>query len=210
MRVRAKSSKCNVDKKFNFLLSWGVSGIIFFANFLIKKWASAHFFIFGVKKMTQGELDARESLEAKITILAEQTAAAMGMEVVLTEVKGSGNRSILRVFIDQPGGISLDDCERFSKRFSVLLDVEDWIPSSYVLEVSSPGLDRPLIKETDFQRFAGKSAKIRTRLPLQGQRSFKGKILGACQGRVIMELDQAKRVEISLTEIEKANLVVEL
>ena len=210
MRVRAKSSKCNVDKKFNFLLSWGVSGIIFFANFLIKKWASAHFFIFGVKKMTQSELDARGSLEAKITILAEQTAAAMGMEVVLTEVKGSCNRSILRVFIDQPGGISLDDCERFSKRFSVLLDVEDWIPSSFILEVSSPGLDRPLIKETDFQRFAGKSARIRTRLPLQGQRSFKGKILGACQGRVIMELDQAKQVEISLTEIEKANLVVEL
>ena len=160
--------------------------------------------------MTQGELDARESLKAKISILAEQTAAAMGMEVVLTEVKGSGNRSVLRVFIDQPGGISLDDCERFSKRFSVLLDVEDWIPFSYVLEVSSPGLDRPLIKETDFQRFAGKSAKIRTRLPLQGQRSFKGKILGAGQGRVIIELDQAKRVEISLAEIEKANLVAEL
>jgi len=96
--------------------------------------------------MTQGELNTKESLEARIDALAAQTAAAIGMEVVLVEIKGGGNRSILRVLIDQPGGVSLDDCERFSKRFSVLLDVEDRIPFSYVLEVSSPGLDRPLIK----------------------------------------------------------------
>jgi ribosome maturation factor RimP len=160
--------------------------------------------------MTQGELDTKEPLEARIATLAEQIAAAMGMEVVLVEIKGGGNRSIVRVFIDRPGGISLGDCERFSKRFSVLLDVEDWIPFSYVLEVSSPGLNRPLVKETDFQRFAGKIAKIRTRLPLEGQRSFKGRIFGADRGRVIIELDQGKQVEISLAEIEKANLVAEL
>jgi ribosome maturation factor RimP len=71
-------------------------------------------------------------------------------------------------------------------------------------------LDRPLVKEADFQRFAGKNAKIRTRLPLEGQRRFKGKIFGAGQGRVIIELDQGKQVEISLAEIEKANLVAEL
>jgi ribosome maturation factor RimP len=160
--------------------------------------------------MTQGELNTKESLEARIDALAAQTAAAIGMEVVLVEIKGGGNRSILRVLIDQPGGVSLDDCERFSKRFSVLLDVEDRIPFSYVLEVSSPGLDRPLIKEMDFQRFAGKNAKIRTRLPLEGQRKFKGKIIGTGQGRVIIELDQGQKVDISIAEIEKANLVAEL
>jgi ribosome maturation factor RimP len=160
--------------------------------------------------MTRGELDTKESLEARINALAQQTAAAMGMEVVLVEIKGGGNRSIVRVFIDQPQGVTLGDCERFSKRFAVLLDVEDWIPLSYVLEVSSPGLNRPLIKEVDFQRFAGKNAKVRTRLPLEGQRSFKGKILAAGQGRVIIELDQGKQVEISIGEIEKANLVAEL
>ena len=91
-----------------------------------------------------------------------------------------------------------------------MLDVEDWIPFRYVLEVSSPGLDRPLTKETDFQRFAGKNARIRTRLPIEGQRSFKGKILRAGEGRVVMELDQGKQAEISTAEIEKANLVAEL
>jgi ribosome maturation factor RimP len=160
--------------------------------------------------MAQSELDRRESLEAKIAALADQVAAAMGFEVVLIEIKGGGSRSIVRTFIDKPGGITLDDCERFSKRFSLLLDVEDWIPFSYILEVSSPGLDRPLVKEADFQRFAGRNAKIRTRLPLEGQRSFKGKILGVGQGRVSMELAQGKQVEIAVTDIEKANLVAEL
>lgn len=160
--------------------------------------------------MTQGGTGTKESLEARIATLAEQTAAVMGMEIVLIEIKGGGNRSIVRVFIDQPEGISLNDCERFSRRFSVLLDVEDWIPFRYVLEVSSPGLDRPLTKETDFQRFAGKNARIRTRLPIEGQRSFKGKILRAGEGRVVMELDQGKQAEISTAEIEKANLVAEL
>ena len=160
--------------------------------------------------MTQGGTGTKESLEARIVTLAEQTAAVMGMEIVLIEIKGGGNRSIVRVFIDQPEGISLNDCERFSRRFSVLLDVEDWIPFRYVLEVSSPGLDRPLTKETDFQRFAGKNARIRTRLPIEGQRSFKGKILRAGEGRVVMELDQGKQAEISTAEIEKANLVAEL
>lgn len=160
--------------------------------------------------MTRGGSGTKESLEARIATLAEQTAAVMGMEIVLIEIKGGGNRSIVCVFIDQPEGISLNDCERFSRRFSVLLDVEDWIPFRYVLEVSSPGLNRPLTKETDFQRFAGKNARIRTRLPIEGQRSFKGKILRAGEGRVVMELDQGKQVEISTAEIEKANLVAEL
>jgi ribosome maturation factor RimP len=166
-------------------------------------------FLFLGSKNDPGELDTKESLEARISALAEQTAAAIGMEVVLVDIKGGDNRSIVRVFIDQPGGVTLDDCERFSKRLSVLLDVEDWIPFRYVLEVSSPGLDRPLLKEMDFQRFAGKNAKIRTRLPLEGQRNFRGKILKTGQGRVIIELDQGKQVEISIAEIEKANLVAE-
>ena len=109
--------------------------------------------------MAVSDSNQRQSLETRITKLAEQVAASMGMEVVLVEVKGDGNRSIVRTFIDQPGGITLDDCERFSKRFSVLLDVEDWIPFSYTLEVSSPGVNRPLVKESDFKRFAAKTPK---------------------------------------------------
>ena len=142
--------------------------------------------------------------------MAEQVAASMGMEVVLVEVKGDGNRSIVRAYIDQPNGISLDDCERFSKRFSVLLDVEDWISFTYVLEVSSPGLNRPLVKESDFGRFAGKEARVRTRLPLEGQRNFRGKIIGVTEGSLQLEVAPGKQVGISLMDIEKANLIAEL
>jgi ribosome maturation factor RimP len=92
-----------------------------------------------------------ESLEASITTLAEQVAASLGLEIIRAEIKGGGGRSIVRIFIDQLGGISLNDCERFSKQFSVLLDVEDLIPFSYTLEVSSPGLDLS-VKEADFRR----------------------------------------------------------
>ena len=159
--------------------------------------------------MTQFESKAGR-LETRVNTLAEQVAAATGMEVVLTEIKGGGNRSVVRVFIDRAGGVTLDDCERFSKRFSVALDVEDWIASSYVLEVSSPGLDRPLRKELDFQRFQGKRARIRTRVPLEGQRNFRGMILGAEGGKIGLELEAGRRLEIALSDIEKANLVADL
>lgn len=151
----------------------------------------------------------RESLVGSITALAEQAAASMGMEVVLVEIKGGG-RSIVRVYIDQAGGVSVDDCERFSKRFSVLLDVEDCIPFSYMLEVSSPGLDRPLVREADFQRFTGKQVKVRTSQPLQGQRNFRGRILGASGGNIRLELSPGQQVEMALSQIERANLVVEI
>jgi len=151
----------------------------------------------------------REALVGNITALAEQLAASMGMEVVLVEIKGGG-RSIVRVYLDQATGVSVDDCERFSKRFSVLLDVEDCIPFSYVLEVSSPGLDRALVREADFRRFAGKQAKVRTSQPLQGQRNFRGKILGASGGNIRLELSPGQEVEMALSQIERANLVVEI
>ena len=152
----------------------------------------------------------RESLEARISSLAEQVGASMEFEIVLVEIKGGGNRSVIRIYIDKPGGVSLSDCERFSKRFSVVLDVEDFVPFSYILEVSSPGLDRPLVKEADYVRFAGRSARVRTRLPLEGQRNFKGKIIGVAQGRVGFELEPGRRIEIVLSEIEKANLVADI
>jgi len=152
----------------------------------------------------------QQSLAAKITKLAEEVAGSLGVEVVLVEVKGDENRSIVRVYIDQPAGITLEDCQRFSKRFSVSLDVEDWIHFSYTLEVSSPGVNRPLVKESDFQRYTGQNAKVRTRTPLQGQRNFKGKIVGVNAGQLEIEIAPGKQVGIALMDIEKANLIAEL
>jgi ribosome maturation factor RimP len=158
----------------------------------------------------QSQIKLDESLKVRIQALAEQLAASMEMEIVAVEIKGGGDRPIVRTYIDQPGGVTLGDCEQFSKRLSVLLDVEDWIPFSYTLEVSSPGLDRPLVKEADFQRFAGKSARVRTRHPIDGQRNFTGKILGVIQGRLGLEMATGKQVNIDVGDIEKANLVIEI
>lgn len=152
----------------------------------------------------------RRSLKARITELAEKTASSMSLEVVLVELKNEGGRQVLRVFLDQPAGITLGDCERFSKRFAVTLDVEDWIPFAYVLEVSSPGVNRPLVKEADFQRFIGSTARVRTRNPIAGQKNFKGRIVGAGEGRVTIEDAPDKLVTIEVADVEKANLVADL
>jgi ribosome maturation factor RimP len=154
------------------------------------------------------EKNQTESLTSRIQDCAEQLAASMGMEIVLVEIKGGGgNRPIVRTYIDKSGGVTLSDCEQFSKRFSVLLDVEDWIPFHYTLEVSSPGLNRPLVKEADYQRFAGKNARVRTRSPIDGQKNFKGKIVGAGGGRVELETVPGKKLIIAVGEIDKANLL---
>jgi ribosome maturation factor RimP len=160
--------------------------------------------------MAQVDLAEHESLRQQLTALARRVAASMGMEVVLVELKGGAGRSVVRIFIDQPGGISLDDCERFSKRVSVALDVEDLIPFSYVLEVSSPGLDRPLVQDEDYRRYAGRLAKIRLHSAREGRRNFQARILGVDQGRIRLETEPGKELEVSLPDIEKANLVIEL
>jgi len=160
--------------------------------------------------MAQVDLDEHGSLKEKLAALAGRVASSMGMEVVLVELKGGAGRSVVRIFIDQPGGISLDDCERFSKRASVALDVEDLVPSSYVLEVSSPGLDRPLVQEEDYRRFAGRLAKIRLHSAQEGRRNFQARILGVDQGRIRLEPEAGKVLEVALPDIEKANLVIEL
>jgi len=159
--------------------------------------------------MEQPDRSENAALRAKITALAEQVAGSMGMEVVLVELKGGGPRSVVRMYVDQTGGVTLEACERFSKRASVLLDVEDLIPFSYTLEVSSPGLDRPLVKEEDYRRFAGKRAKIRLRVALEGRRKIQGRIISAEGGKVRLEAAPGRELEIAVADIEKANLIIE-
>jgi ribosome maturation factor RimP len=160
--------------------------------------------------MTRENEDQLQSVRSRVTSLAEEVASTLGVEVILIEIRGSGGRSVVRIFIDQAGGITLQDCERFSKRLAVLLDVEDCVPFSYALEVSSPGIDRPLVKASDYERFSGKNATVRTKLPIEGQRRFKGRIGELTESRVTLELEAGRKVEIPLAEIEKANLVGEI
>ena len=132
-----------------------------------------------------------------------------GYELVEVEFKTELGGWILRVFIDKEGGVSLEDCASVSRELSAVLDVEDVIPQHYSLEVSSPGLDRPLKKEADFARFVGKKAKIRTRHPVgESRRNFSGTLVAVESGKV--KIDVGDQVcEVPVDDVEKANLVYE-
>ena len=128
------------------------------------------------------------------------------MELVDVTYRLESGRWVLRVFIDKPGGVNLDDCAFISHQIEDLIEVEDVIPQRYFLEVSSPGLDRVLKKEADFQRFSGEKARVKTREALDGRRNFKGRILRCEQGVLEMEDTEGQRFTFSLQEIEKARL----
>lgn len=139
----------------------------------------------------------------------EPAIAALGYELVGMEYLRQGGRGLLRIFIDSEQGITLDDCGRVSHQASGILDVEDPIREQYVLEVSSPGLDRPLFTAEHFRRFAGSAVKIRLASPVGGQRNFKGVLQGVVDGEVVIAADE-REVRLPLEKIEKANLVPEL
>src|SRR5467141_4079893 len=145
----------------------------------------------------------------RVRQLIQQVVESQGYELVETEFKGTGKSSLLRVFIDKPAGISHHDCELVSEQVGTVLDVEDLIPSSYTLEVSSPGLDRKLVKESDYARFEGKLARIQTRIPLNQQRVFRGRLLGVHGGKVRLELPKGHLLDIPLDVIQEARLEVD-
>ena len=142
----------------------------------------------------------------RIRRLIEEVVESQGYELVEAELKGGGQNSILRIFIDKPEGISLRDCELVSEQVGTVLDVEDLIPFAYTLEVSSPGLDRKLVKESDYTRFDGKLARIQTRIPLNQQKVFRGRLQGVQDGKVRLELPKGEFLDIPLDVIQEARL----
>lgn len=142
--------------------------------------------------------------------LLEPAVAALGCELVGIEYHASGKHSLLRVYIDKPEGVTVDDCSAVSYQVSGLLDVEDPVPGHYTLEVSSPGLDRPLFQAADFERFAGREVKLRTRFPVEGQRNFKGLLQGLHGQQVVIEQQDGTRVSLPLDQVEQARLVPDL
>src|SRR6202167_5703010 len=135
----------------------------------------------------------------RVREIAERVAASSGLEVVEVEFRGSGNARMLRVFLDKPGAASADplagvthgDCGNFSREFVTILDVEDAIPSSYTLEVSSPGLDRKLTKATEFERFVGSRVKVTTRQPVNNNQHFEGRLESFRDGLLTLDLSVA-------------------
>ncbi len=166
----------------------------------------------------------------RVREIADRVAASRGLEVLDIEFLGGGKARMLRVFLDKPAagndplaGVTHEDCATFSREFGTILDVEDVMPGSYTLEVSSPGLDRKLIKAADFTRFTGSRMKLMTRQPVNNSRHFEGRLERFADGRLTLDLsiashksrkkmgDQAgQKIEIDFANVEKANLVPEI
>jgi ribosome maturation factor RimP len=128
----------------------------------------------------------------------------------LVDLEESGGGRVLRVFVDKSGGVSVGDCARLSERLSERLDIEDFIPYRYTLEVSSPGLDRPLKRESDYERFQGRLARITTEPAIAGQNVHTGRILGLVQGMVKIEEGSGQYLTIPLSQVKRARLEIEL
>jgi ribosome maturation factor RimP len=142
----------------------------------------------------------------KLTGLLQPLVEDLGYEFVGLEYRSNPKNPVLVIYIDLPDGIAVEDCEKVSREVAALLDVEDPIPGHYNLEVSSPGLDRPLFNLEQFERFRGETAQVTLFAPLEGRRKFKGRILGTADGRVRLDQDGTE-VELEPNNIAKARLV---
>ena len=138
--------------------------------------------------------------------LLEPTVAALGYEITDLEVKVGVPDGVIRVFIDSSDGVGLEDCEKVSRRISAFLDVEDPVPGHYVLEVSTPGLDRRLTKPEHFQRFTGEDVRVKLRFPLDGRRNFSGALKGVDSDNIEVEVDGELHT-LPMATIESARLV---
>src|SRR3984885_3202714 len=165
--------------------------------------------------------------------IVERVAAGSGLEVVEVELRGGGKARMLRIVIDkipaagasggdQLSGVTHEDCANLSREVGTILDVEDVVPgNSYLLEVSSPGLDRKLLRAVDYERFTGSKVKLKTRNPVNGSQHLEGRLRGFRDGRLTLEVGATKKkarpgdpapqaLEIELANVEKANLVPEI
>ncbi|MBX3244542.1 MAG: ribosome maturation factor RimP [Acidobacteria bacterium] len=152
----------------------------------------------------------RTAIVSDVRDLAAKAAAGFGFEFVHAEIGGTKRDLVIRIFIDKPGGITLDDCAKLSQDIEGVLDSTDMIPGAYVLEVSSPGIERELYSQEDFRKFAGKSARIKTQEPVEGKKLFKGRLIGIEGGMVSFEDKTAGIISIPYENVAKANLLFDL
>ena len=148
-----------------------------------------------------------QALELKVCQILEPTIAGLGYELLGAEIAVRGTRTLLRLYIDSERGIGIEDCETVSRQVSALLDVEDPLPGEYDLEVSSPGLDRPLFTLAHCRRFLGERVRVRLDHALEGRRNFAGRLAEVVGETVFLEDDEGMRWEIAFRDIAKARLV---
>ena len=148
-------------------------------------------------------------IEARVREIATQVADSTGLELVLLEFGRAGGRAIVRLTIDKEGGVTLEDCASYSRRVGAVLEIDDPIPSAYSLEVSSPGLDRRLVKPDDYVRFQGKPIRVSLTSPLAGRRNFRGVLKGLEGTDILLELEAGQLARLPLESVDKARLVPE-
>ena len=152
-------------------------------------------------------------LRNRLWPIVETIVEDEGLELVELEFVRQSGSWILRIYMDRPEGIRLKDCERVSRRLSPVLDVEDVIPYSYTLEVSSPGTPRPLRKARDFERFSGEMVRIEMTSPCNGRKRFTGELAsvsGGDEGEVALKLEGGETVHLPVTDIRRARLAEEV
>jgi ribosome maturation factor RimP len=153
------------------------------------------------------DLIAKAAIDRRLAGLVEPTIAGLGFELVRLRLMG-GKRPVLQIMAERPdGGIEVDDCARISRAVSAVLDVEDPISSEYVLEVSSPGIDRPLTRLKDFERWSGYEARLETEEAIDGRKRFKGELAGVEDGEVQIEIPEGT-IGLSFHLLSDAKLVL--
>lgn len=151
----------------------------------------------------------RLDVVSRIEEVARRVGGSEGLEIVEVELKGGGKNQFVRISIDKPGGVTHADCENVSHQVGVILDVEDVVPGTYTLEVSSPGVERKLLKGQDYERYRGQKARITLREPLENRRNFEGVIQGFENGVVTLSVDPGRSMQFDFEQIQKANLKFE-
>lgn len=153
---------------------------------------------------------SKRSIEQKIREVAEQVAEKNGLELVHAEIVGAVKDKKVRIFIDKPDGVTHEDCVAVSRGVDEVLEEDDIIPTAYVLEVSSPGLERGLYKLADFEKFAGNLAGLKTYQAINGQKNYRGRIIGIENEDVLFDDLTNGEVKIPHSAIAKANLEIDV
>jgi ribosome maturation factor RimP len=152
---------------------------------------------------------SKKNIEEIVTGLAAPIVDMLDFELVEVEFVKEAGSWYLRVYIDKPGGIAIDDCQAVSERLSDLLDEKDPIPQSYILEVSSPGIDRPLKKDRDFEKNRGKNVEVKLFQTLDGRKAFEGELVGLLDGKVVIQDNKGSRMEFEREKISTVRRIIE-
>jgi len=166
-----------------------------------RKWAKAHFFVLEMSSLL------KQTVQAKVVEIANRVGVSTGIEIVDVELLGGGGSRLLRIYIDKPEGVTHSDCQLISDQVGAILDAEDVIPGEgYQLEVSSPGVERKLKTLRDFERFAGQSAVVELRTPVENRKKWEGVLAGVSGSVIRLEASPGNVIQFALGDVVRANL----